>query len=88
MKIYTVHGNKVHELEVTETDKMYIAKKGRDLAFDCKLNFRKEDCATSPLDAITMKIREVNTDRRILTSQVHEIDPELNTLHKLAEKYK
>jgi len=83
MKIYTVFQGKVHELEVKETAKLYIAKDNYALAFGCVTRFTKESCATSPAEAVATRTNELNSRRQRLKDQMHQIDSELVTLHKL-----
>lgn len=57
MKIYTVYENKVYSLKVRETEKLFIAEEeNRGLPFGCISRFRKEDCSTSPEQAIKAAI--------------------------------
>jgi len=87
MKIYTVFQSKVHELEVKETAKLYIAKDNYVLAFGYVSRFYKKDCFTSPAEAIAARRVELNNERQDHKDQIHQIDSELGTLRKLAKQY-
>ena len=87
MKIYKYYGGKVHEAEVRETDKMYIAEERLGSAFGWSSRFRKEDCHLSPLEAIRSVINNRVSFRSKLKEKIHEIDSDLGTLRKLEKIY-
>ena len=87
MKIYKYYGGKIHEVEVRETAKMYIASEETGAAFSWSSRFYKKDCHTSPLDAIRSVINGKIFSRKKLKEKIHKIDSELGTLRKMEKTY-
>ena len=82
MKIYKYYGGVVHELEVRETKKLYIAEVYAGLAFDGRSRWEKPMPIT-PLEAIQEKINAHLSVLEGLKDRIHRIDSDLGTLRKL-----
>ena len=86
MKIYKYYGGVVHELEVRETKKMYIAEGATGLAFNGRSRWDKPMPIT-PLEAIQEKINAHLSVLEGLKDRIHRIDSDLGTLRKLEKAY-
>ena len=89
MKIYKYYKGEVHELEVKETEKMYIAiERDIGLAFGCVTRFSKADHPPlSPLEAIRERINQHVSFRQTLKDRIHKIDSDMGILRKLERAY-
>lgn len=82
MKIYRYYAGKVHELEVRETAKTYIADEPL-CAFDYRSRFDKCEVVKSPMEAIKRATTAQESKRSYLKKQIHEVDSDLGQLRRL-----
>ena len=88
MKLYTIYMAKLNELNVRETNKMYIAEGNlRNLAFGGGIRFLKDEYATTPAGAYEKKIEELERDLQYSKEYTHKINSALGYMRKEAKKY-